>query len=186
MNSISCIVCGGNSKEKTGSLVVFDNFVGKFIIENSRYLQCDNCHELLIPEKTSLAIDRERENKKLQLLCKLPISDYIDGRSTARILGVSRQALHKNKAIKSGKIYHIKMGKKKIYNKRSVQMYLDTSDGRYPLENTPYNVLTIIPYEQIDNARYIDLGLWSEEIASSRIPYNVIKQSLIRGNYNVQ
>jgi len=51
----------------------------------------------------------------------------------ARILDISRQALHKNRRIKNGFIFHTRFGNGIVYLRKSVELFKETGDGRYPL-----------------------------------------------------
>jgi hypothetical protein len=81
----------------------------------------------------SRAIETERNNRIQKILIQFPISDFISAGETASILGISRQALHKNRRINHGFIYKTKFSGVTVYLRLSVLMFKKTGDGRFTL-----------------------------------------------------
>jgi len=130
---MNCLECGGTYTEKSGIYELADPYVGKIIIKGVPYYQCDKCEDILYSEEMAQAIDSERNKRIHEILSRFPISDFINAAETASILGISRQALHKNRRINHGFIYQTKFGELAVYLKQSVQQYKKTGDGRSPL-----------------------------------------------------
>jgi len=131
---MNCLECGGNYIEKSGTYELIDPYVGKIIIEGVTYYQCDKCKDILYSESIAQAIESERNKRIHEILSQFPISDFVNATETASILGISRQALHKNRRINHGFIYQTKFSGLTVYLKQSVQKYKKTGDGRFPLQ----------------------------------------------------
>ncbi|MBA7685765.1 hypothetical protein ES703_94193 [subsurface metagenome] len=130
---MDCLECGGTYTEKSGNYVLSDPYVGRIIIKEFPYYQCDNCKDILYSEAMAQAIETERNKRINEILSQFPISDFISAAETASILGTSRQALHKNRRINHGFIYQDEVGGLTVYLKQSALQYKRTGDGRFPL-----------------------------------------------------
>ena len=130
---MNCLECGGTYTEKSGTYVLIDPYVGKIIIQGVSYYQCNKCEDILYSEAMAQAIDSERNERIHEILSQFPICDFISAADTALILGISRQALHKNRRINHGFIYQIKFRGLTVYLKQSALQYKRTGDGRFPL-----------------------------------------------------
>jgi len=138
---MNCYECGGTYQEKTGTLQITDPYVGLVSVRGVLYYQCDKCNDRLYTEEMSQAIEAKITKRTHKILNQYPISEYIGATETASLLGVSRQALHKNRRISHGFIYQIKFNGNTVYLKRSVLQYKDTGDGRFSLCPREYNPL---------------------------------------------
>lgn len=131
---MNCLVCGETYVEKSGTYELIDPYVGKIIIKGFTYYQCDKCKDILYSEAMAQAIELERNNRINEILNQFPISDFMSASDTASSLGISRQALHKNRRINRGFIYQTKFCGVTVYLNQSVQKYKKTGDGRFPLQ----------------------------------------------------
>jgi len=136
---MNCLECGGTYTEKSGIYSLADPYVGEIIVQGVLYYQCDKCGDILYSEGMAQAIESERNERIHEILSRFPISDFISAADTASILGISRQALHKNSRINHGFIYQTKFGVFTLYLKQSVQQYKKTRDGRFPLHLHRYS-----------------------------------------------
>lgn len=130
---MNCLECGGTYQEKTGLLEVVDSYVGTISIKGVPYYECDKCDDLLYTEEMSRAIEAERTKRIHELLSQFPIGGFISAAETASMLGISRQALYKNRRINHGFIYQIKFCGATVYLRKSVLQYKKTGDGRFAL-----------------------------------------------------
>ena len=130
---MNCLECGGEYIEKSGTYELQDPYVGKLVIRGFTYYQCDKCEDILYSESMAQEIEIERDKRIHEILSQFPISDFISSTETASILGISRQALHKNRRINHGFIYHIKSCGSIVYLKQSVLQYKNNNDGRFQL-----------------------------------------------------
>ena len=139
---MDCLECGGTYTEKSGNYVLSDPYVGRIIIKEFPYYQCDNCKDILYSEAMAQAIETERNKRINEILSQFPIGDFISAAETASILGISRQALHKNRRINHGFIYQDEVGGLTVYLKQSALQYKRTGDGRFPLYFQGYSLST--------------------------------------------
>jgi len=128
-----CLKCGEEYEKRHGTLGLRDKFIGDYEVHNVEYLKCEECDRYLFPEKTALEIERKREQIKTQLIGRLPVQKFISASDAAKILGISRQALHKHRRISRGFIYSIKIGGRTLYYLDSVLKFKECGDGRLVL-----------------------------------------------------
>jgi|Deesub1362A_J573_1020465.scaffolds.fasta_scaffold09445_3 hypothetical protein len=128
-----CHNCGGSYKRFKGPLRIQDPYIGSFEVGIPEYLKCENCGEYLLPGRWAEEVDRARARKLEELLAARPLREFITASEAARLLGISRQALHKNRRIRKGVIFHTRFGGGIVYLKKSVELFKETGDGRYPL-----------------------------------------------------
>jgi len=136
---MDCLECGGTYTEKSGIYLLVDPYVGKIIVEGVSYYQCDKCEDILYSAEMAQAIESERNKRIHEILNRFPIGDFISAAEAASMLGISRQALHKNSRINHGFIYQTKFGPITLYLKQSVQQYKKTGDGRFALHLHRYS-----------------------------------------------
>lgn len=150
---MKCYSCDGTFEEKNDLLEIDDPYVGKISVLGIPYYQCSSCGELLYTEEMSLAIEAKRNNQIQKYLNNQPISGFISSADTASILGISRQALHKNKRINRGFIYQTTFSGFIVYLKKSVLQYKNSGDGRFPLvdEHNPNYVFGLLPQYLVNN-----------------------------------
>jgi hypothetical protein len=90
-------------------------------------------------------IEKTEEQRKTELLIEKPLKEFLLGSEVAKILGCSRQALHKHKRIKRGFIHFVRHNNSIYYLKESVKKYKETGDGRIqlskPKDNKKSNVI---------------------------------------------
>ncbi|MCK4818162.1 helix-turn-helix domain-containing protein [bacterium] len=146
---MKCYSCGGNYLEHFGSVSLHDDIIGNYCIYNIQYYKCSKCGTLLFSEKTVLKIEEKESEIRDKLIRQLPISEFILASEAAKILDISRQALHKHRRIRRGLIYSISFGGKKVYHKRSVLLFKERGDGRFKLSNQlPIDDVKYLPRSQ--------------------------------------
>ena len=128
-----CHNCGGSYQHVKGPLRIDDPYIGPFEVDVPEYLKCDQCGEYLLPGRWAEEVDRARARRLEELLRSQPLQEFITAAETAKLLGISRQALHKNRRIKQGFIYHTRFGRKTVFLKKSVELFKKVGDGRFPL-----------------------------------------------------
>ena len=131
-NQMDCLECGGTYQQQTGTYLIVDPYVGKIVLEGVSYSQCNKCGDILYSAQMAEQLDSARNNRINEILNQYPIGDFTTSADTAQILGISRQALHKNARINHGFIYHINFGSNTFYLRKSVQQYKEFGDGRFP------------------------------------------------------
>ena len=130
---MQCVKCGGTYVETSDLLELDDPYVGKISIIGKPYFKCVQCDDILFTLEMAQAIELERNNRKKEFINHFPISDFISSSETASLLGISRQALHKNRRIRRGFIYQTTVDRVTFYLKQSVIQFKKTGDGRFPL-----------------------------------------------------
>ena len=128
-----CYNCGGEYKGHIGNLTLYDNRIGHYTVRNISYEKCEKCNRLLYPSSTVNVIEDVRDKIFDKLIRKESIGNFISSSDAAKILNMSSQALSKNRRISRGFIYWIKIGKAKLYHKKSVNLYKRNGDGRFKL-----------------------------------------------------
>jgi len=125
---MKCQNCGSDLDRRIGDIEVPDSRVGMLAIYKAEYWDCPDCGAKLYTPTTVAKVDHERRNKTEELIKEWPIGDFITLTEAARIIGISKQAVHKNR-----KIYGIKLGGKPVYLRKSVIRYKERRDGRFAL-----------------------------------------------------
>lgn len=128
-----CYDCGGTCTRHSGKLQLENHSIGWFEIDSPEYYKCEKCGKLLFPEETLEIIDAFKKEKLDRILEELPVKDFISGQNASDILGISRQAFHKHRRIRNGFIYSIKKWGKRVYHKKSVELFKSKGDGRFSL-----------------------------------------------------
>jgi hypothetical protein len=128
-----CYECGGEYSERHGVLRRTDPIVGAYSAKLASYEKCSGCGNCLFSVKAARAIETARAKALDELLQKMPIEDFLTATEAADCLGISRQAIHKNKRISRGFVFHTSFGGKTVYLKASVILFRDSEDGRFPL-----------------------------------------------------
>jgi hypothetical protein len=130
---MQCLECGGSYVESSERYIYKDPVVGDIPVQGLKFYRCNKCGDVLFTTEILDAIEKQVTERKEQLIGSLPIHDFVTAAETARLLGVSRQALNKNRRIKRGFIHQTIFGDNIVYVKKSVLQYRRTCDGRYPL-----------------------------------------------------
>ena len=128
-----CYTCGNVYIEHEGTLELSNKTIGNYNVDLAKYYKCSGCGSIIYPKETLNLISKKEKEIRDNLIRKLPVDEFIVATEAAELLGISKQALHKNKRIKKGFIYSAKLGGKRLYNKKSVQLFKDTNDGRFNL-----------------------------------------------------
>ncbi len=162
---MNCYQCGGVYERKSDLLKIFDSYVGKIVVRNTPYYECSDCHDIIYTEEMSRAIETERNRLIHELLSELPLADFVSSNEAASILGISRQALHKNRRINHGFIYQTKFAGVTVYPRDSVLRFKKTGDGRFPLQSHTYSPST----------KYVERTLVTKISASYKLYPSLIK-----------
>ena len=140
--------------------------IGSYSIYLAKYYKCEGCGSLLFPKETAKKITSKEEEIRNNLIHQLAVREFIVATEAAAMLGITKQAFHKHRRIKNGFIYSVIIGGKRLYNKKSVQLFKETKDGRFNLSKQ-------IPEEVVKYVLVLD------SISHSHISYiNNIKEHL--------
>lgn len=168
---MKCYFCNGEFKKTHGLLTLCDESIGRFHVEDVDYYKCNKCKEFLFPEKTAVKIEKKEREIRESLIRNIPINEFVSATEAANILGISRQAIHKNRRINKGFIYSTEIEGKKFYSKKSIQLFMKTGDGRFPLKTereTPkvkYIITTQLPVSEEE--KFTELTGDNSEVLSS-------------------
>ncbi len=133
---MKCLECGGRYRELTGDLQMVDKYVGEYLVRGVSYSECGGCGQKLFPLETAEIIESQRRKRMDELLGQRPISAFLSASETAKLLGISRQALHKHRRIRRGFIFQIVFSGDIVYLKESVERFKTKGDGRFSLITT--------------------------------------------------
>lgn len=150
-----CYKCGGDYSETSDRYELVDPYVGPIAVQGVSYFKCNQCDDVLFSVEMSQALEAARNKRKEELLSQRPIGDFISASETASFLGISRQALHKNRRIRRGFIHQTVFGGAAVYLRESVVEFKRTGDGRFPLYSTGY----VIPARHFESvaALYVEM-----------------------------
>jgi hypothetical protein len=141
----ACEKCGGEITEITGRLEFEDPYVGLIVLEEASFLRCNNSH-VQYPVETLRRIEKARETRLYQAISNYPERDFVTSAEAADTLGVTRQAVNKNRRIRRGFIYKVdKSDSCTLFLRQSLDLYKKTGDGRFPL----------FPKEQVVDSKYV-------------------------------
>lgn len=161
-----CFECGNEYMEQSGAIKLNNRTIGDYTIELEKYFKCAGCGTLLFPDESARLITKKEEEIRNEFIRKLPVGDFITATEASEILGITKQAFHKNRRIKRGFIYSVVLAGKRLYNKKSVQLFKETNDGRFNLSNEPVNkiisyfgtVTSTQDYRSIDSQQAYNRG----------------------------
>lgn len=130
---MKCYDCGGEFLEKTGTLKLHDKRIGDYQVENVQYYKCNGCGEILFRGATLRIIEAKESEILNKLISRLPIDEFVGATEAAETLGISRQAIHKHRRIRRGFIYSTYFEGRKVYHKKSIDLFKRHGDGRFSL-----------------------------------------------------
>jgi hypothetical protein len=107
--------------------------LGKVTLKGIPFSYCPICNETYISGINSKRADVALLELETRAIVSLPIGGFITLNEAALILDVSKQAFQQNPRIKRGMIYSVKKGNSILFDKKSVELFHATKDGRYPL-----------------------------------------------------
>lgn len=182
-----CVNCSGQFMTRKGDLTVSDKIIGDFIVSDTEWDQCDSCGEIIYSPITMKDIEKTEGQIKNELLLKKSLKEFILGPEVAKILGCSRQAIHKHKRIRRGFIHFVKYNSTIYYLKESVEQYKDTGDGRIQLSAPGYeqtsNVINFAEYyrkknNEIKTKCVVDAGSDSPCLTEDTKQKNYLEESM--------
>jgi len=128
-----CDQCGETYIAKKESLEWTDEYIGPFTVEGAEYFECDRCGDYLFSPKNAERVETARRLALDKILQSFPLSAFVTAAEAARILGISRQALHKHRRIRRGFIFQTQFDNKAVYLKKSIDLFKKGGDGRFKL-----------------------------------------------------
>lgn len=130
---MKCVHCNHKLVKRKGELEFKSRSLGKVVVPDLQYLECDNCGEKLIsPEEGEKAIEFI-EKEEHRVVNNLPIGEFVTAGEAAEMLEITKQAFSKNQKIKRGLIYSVKIGRIKCYHKKSIALFKEKNNGKFLL-----------------------------------------------------
>lgn len=151
-----CYKCGDAYRETSELYEFVDPYVGPVSVQGVPYYKCDQCDEVLFTVEMSQALEAARNNREQELLKQIPIGDFMSASETASLLGISRQALHKNRRIRHGFIHQTTFGGATVYLKKSVIQFKRIGDGRFSL----YSSGRTIPAKYLESITQLKIMIY--------------------------
>ena len=132
----TCSYCGKQQRKRTG-YTWESEYYGTISIPDAEYLQCECGAEEVSSEVLKRVEEEQQRLCSKLLLQRLSSMDdinhqYMTNRELVGKLGISRQAIAKNVLVKR-KIFNIVLFGQRYYLRESVDLFLRTGDGRFPL-----------------------------------------------------
>lgn len=140
MKMKKCYNCGKEMVQGGTYSESFEN-IGTVTIPGVKYYYC-TCGEELVPGEVMQKVEEEYERLLSELLLKRFRSmddinrQFMPNRELVKKLGKSRQAIAKDFSLKR-KIYNVTLFGECYYLRESVELFLKTKDGRFPLIEKP-------------------------------------------------
>lgn len=137
---MKCSMCHEGMIVKKG-LMVKSKVLGEVCLRAISAFYCPHCDETLIPSDESIKADQELRKLEGAAIGQLPIDNFITLNEAAALMEVSKQAFQKNPRVKRGFVYSVKKGRSDLYDKRSVELFKATRDGRYLIRSDVTRVM---------------------------------------------
>ncbi len=133
--AMKCYECGkGEYRERhEAKFRVDDDEIGTFYVVDVSYMQCSHCGDRLIGSDDARKIEEARDKELDGILQSMPFGGFVSAAVAAKMLGISRQALHKHRRISRGFIYQTVQDGGRFYLKQSVEQFVKLGDGRFTL-----------------------------------------------------
>lgn len=123
--------CRGQLIKSISAFEIDSKIVGKVFVPNVEQHKCNKCdHSQLSVHSTDIILKYVRA-KETEAINSLPIGEFVTPNQAIEILECTKQAFSKNARIKRGFIMSAVVGGKRLYHRRSVQLFKAGSDGRF-------------------------------------------------------
>ena len=130
---MKCAECNGNLETITGDFKSRSKSLGKITVPEITYTKCKNCGDTLLDPDMAQKVFNFKKQRELELIARLPVGEFLAVNEAIEILGITKQAFSKNNKIKRDFIYNVEIGKKKLYHKKSIELFKSRGDGRFLL-----------------------------------------------------
>lgn len=130
---MKCAECNENLEIITGDFQSKNKSLGDITVPEISYTKCNNCGAILLDPEMAQKITTFKKQREIELIKRLPVGEFLTVTEVIEVLEITKQAFSKNNKIKRNFIYNINIGKKKLYHRKSVELFKSTGDGRFLL-----------------------------------------------------
>ena len=130
---MKCAECKYNLEIITGDFKSKSKSLGNITVPEISYTKCNNCGVILLDPEMAQKITTFKKQREIELIKRIPVGEFLTVTEAIEILGITKQAFSKNNKIKRNFIYNITIGKKKLYHRKSVELFKSKGDGRFLL-----------------------------------------------------
>ena len=127
------MLCGGNTGVIKDYFIFESKSIGSILVPNIEFEFCPQCGERLVSGSEGEKILDFVRNKEEETVRSIPVRHFVTAAQAAKILGVTKQAFSKNKKVKRGMIFNILLGSRKLYLKKSVELFKECDNGIFLL-----------------------------------------------------
>lgn len=189
-----CALCSGTINKAAKSVEFNSIPLGKIFVPDILVYECEKCLDQTLDNEQSDLLIRKVKELENKAFAQLPIGEFMSAKETYGYLGISKQALSKDKKIKRGFIYSVKIGTQSFYYKKSVFRFKETRDGRIPLQETQENKNNPKEFESKMEEMLEHLNAINAEIQNTYLsleidsilpkPYNLNQKGKLANNQN--
>ena len=127
--------CLGNVSPKVIDYKPKCKSLPNFIIKNIKAECCDKCGVIFgFDNEACDTIDSAIDFELMRRILKIPIGEFTSEKHTAEMLKISVRDLRKHNRIGRGFIYGIECCGVRLYSIKSIELFVKTGDGRFPLK----------------------------------------------------
>lgn len=130
---MKCAECNENLEIITGDFKSKNKSLGNITVPEISYTKCNNCGIILLDPEMAQKITTFKKQREIELIKRIPVGEFLTVTEVIEVLEITKQAFSKNNKIKRNFIYNINMGKRKLYHRKSVELFKSTGDGRFLL-----------------------------------------------------
>lgn len=131
MTRIRCDKCDGYYTVSKDTITFESKLIGITMVPHVLRQKCHKCGYTLIPYESAKTISSYMRGKEDEAIKLIPVGEFISSKEAYNILGFTKQAFSKNHRIQRGFIISAIIGGRRLYNKKSVELFRDTNDGRF-------------------------------------------------------
>lgn len=151
---MTCALCNGDIVKRKGDLPFESKTLGQLSIPNISFEECQSCGDKLLSPRESDKVVNYVRQKEQEAIESMPIGDFIPANEAAEMLGITKQAFSKHPKIKRGLIFSVTKGKRKLFLKKSVELFKGKGNGKFLLPQKEQ-------YQRVESTQtaqnYIDL-----------------------------
>jgi hypothetical protein len=137
--------CCGQLLKTISAFEIESKIVGKISVPDVEQYKCNQCDYSQISVHSTDAILKYVRAKETEIINSLPIGEFVTPNQAIEILECTKQAFSKNVRIKRGFIISVIIGQKRLYHRKSVQLFKAANDGRYLVKPPTLEIQWVSP-----------------------------------------